>query len=247
MSLRHLVVIPTYNEKETVEKTVRTVMALEKPFEILIVDDNSPDGTSKIVETLQKEYPALHLIVRTGKNGLKAAYLAGFQWAFDRDYDTIFEMDCDLSHDPKELPSMSQLLSQNDCVVGSRYINGVRVSNWSMFRVLLSRGASLYTRLITWMPINDPTAGYVGYSKSAIDFILKNQHLIAMQGYGFQITLKYMLWKNGYTLTEHPITFREREMGESKMSGNIIWEAIFGVLKLRLSRRFSLRNTRALS
>jgi dolichol-phosphate mannosyltransferase len=231
-----VVVIPTYNEAANIQGIIHAVMDLPVPFDLLVVDDNSPDGTANIVQGLQATFPQLHLEVRQNKEGLGPAYIHGFKWAMDKGYNYIFEMDADFSHQPMELKTMIKILdSEADVVVGSRYINGVNVVNWPLSRVLLSYFASLYVQIITSMPIKDATAGFVGYKMS----VLKTINLDQMKfiGYAFQIELKYKAWVNGFKIKEHPIIFVNRVFGKSKMSGNIIWEAFFGVLFLRLNKK----------
>ncbi len=231
--MKSLVIIPTYNEIENIEAMIHAVHQLPTHFDLLIVDDNSPDGTAKKVNDLQKKYPkSVHLLVREKKSGLGTAYIAGFQWALHKKYDFIFEMDCDFSHPPESLPLLLDALKTRQCdvIIGSRYIKGVNVKNWPLKRVALSLGASIYVRVFTLMPIKDPTAGFIGYTKKA----LQTLHLEALtfQGYGFQIAMKFWLWKAGLTLKEIPILFTDRQLGKSKMSGSIVKEAVLGTLLL---------------
>ena len=232
-----LVIIPTYNEIENISKIINAVFNTDLSIDVLIVDDLSPDGTGEEVRKLMKIFSnSLFLETKLEKQGLGAAYVHGFRWALKRKYDYIFEMDADFSHQPMELKSMIKILdSEADVVVGSRYINGVNVVNWPLSRVLLSYFASLYVQIITSMPIKDATAGFVGYKMS----VLKTINLDQMKfiGYAFQIELKYKAWVNVFKIKEHPIIFVNRVFGKSKMSGNIIWEAFFGVLFLRLNKK----------
>ncbi|SMC81513.1 polyprenol monophosphomannose synthase [Moheibacter sediminis] len=232
-----LVIIPTYNELENVENIIRKVFALPADFHILIVDDSSPDGTGFIVRELQKEFPKLFLETRIEKDGLGKAYTHGFKWALDRSYQYIFEMDADLSHNPEDLPKLLQALENgNDVSVGSRYSHGVNVVNWPMTRVLLSFIASKYARFVTGLPVNDATAGFVGYKRIVLEKLDLNR--IKFKGYGFQIEMKYKSWKKGFKIIEVPIIFTNRVAGESKISANIMGEAVFGILMLRIRSIF---------
>ena len=231
-----LIIIPTYNEKENIRRLTSSILDIYSKADILIVDDNSPDGTGRIATELEKKEERINVLNREKKEGLGRAYIAGFRWALKKKYDYVFEMDADFSHQPMELKSMIKILdSEADVVVGSRYINGVNVVNWPLSRILLSYFASLYVQIITSMPIKDATAGFVGYKRS----VLKTINLDQMKfiGYAFQIELKYKAWVNGFKIKEHPIIFVNRVFGKSKMSGNIIWEAFFGVLFLRLNKK----------
>ena len=234
--MRKLVIIPTYNERENIAAMVAKVFSLEGYFHLLVIDDGSPDGTAEIVRTLQRTYPErLFLIERSGKLGLGTAYIAGFKWALERDYDAIFEMDCDFSHNPDDLLRLSAAMEQGaDVVIGSRYVSGVHVVNWPLMRLLMSYFASKYVRLITRMPVNDATAGFVGYRREVLQSI--NLDTIRMVGYGFQIEMKYTAWRLGFKIREVSIIFVDRVAGASKMSGGIFGEAFFGVLKLPLRR-----------
>lgn len=226
-------IIPTYNEKENIENVIHRVFHLNTPFDILIVDDSSPDGTHKIVKQLQKTHPQLHLEVRKEKQGLGKAYTHGFKWALKRNYQFIFEMDADLSHNPDDLPKLLEALRNgSDVAIGSRYSHGVNVVNWPMSRVLLSFIASKYARFVTRLPIHDATAGFVGYRRIVLETLdLEN---IKFKGYGFQIEMKYKAWKKKFKLIEIPIIFTNRVAGESKISANIMGEAVFGILMLRI-------------
>ena len=230
--LKKLVIIPTYNEKENIEKIISAVFALQQDFHVLVVDDSSPDGTGEIVRNLQQNYPNhLHLSVRKVKDGLGMAYIHGFKWALENQYDYIFEMDADFSHNPADLPRLFEACRKADMSVGSRYSKGVNVVNWPMGRVLLSYFASKYVRFILGIPVHDTTAGFVCFSRKVLEEIgLDN---VKLKGYGFQIEMKYRTYKKGFKIVEVPIIFTNRELGESKMNGGIIHEAVFGVLNLR--------------
>ena len=234
--MKKLVIIPTYNEKENAGAMIGKVFSLSEKFDILFIDDGSPDGTGEIIKRAQAEYPgSLHLIERSGKLGLGTAYITGFKWALEHGYDYIFEMDADFSHNPDDLARLYQeALEGNDLVVGSRYVTGVNVVNWPMKRVLISYYGSKYVRIVTGMPVRDVTAGFVCYSAG----LLRTMDLdaVRMKGYGFQIEMKYTAWKLGFKLKEIPIIFTERREGSSKMSGAIFREALFGVVGLRFRR-----------
>ena len=235
MSSKSLIIIPTYNERENVNAIIDAILNLDDDFNLLIVDDNSPDGTADIVRGLQNRYQGrLHLASRKGKLGLGTAYIFGFKWALKRDYNFIFEMDADFSHDPNDLPKLLKACSENnaDLAIGSRYSNGVNVVNWPMSRVLLSYFASKYVRLITRMPIHDTTAGFKCYRRSVLEAI--DFHKIRFTGYAFQIEMKFRSWKQGFKLQEVPVIFTDRKLGESKMSSGIIREAVFGVILLKI-------------
>ncbi|NLR93142.1 polyprenol monophosphomannose synthase [Flammeovirga agarivorans] len=236
----NLVITPTYNEIENVELIIRAVMDLDTPFDMLIVDDGSPDGTGAKVKELMEEFPnRLFLEERTEKNGLGTAYLHGFRWALDRDYQYIYEMDADFSHNPNDLPKLYQACKDygNDMSVGSRYKSGVNVVNWSMKRVLMSYFASKYVQFITGIPINDTTAGFKCYTNKVLQTIL-NKDKIHFVGYAFQIEMKFKTWKYGYKIEEVPIIFTDRTRGESKMSTKIFKEAFFGVISLKIRSMF---------
>ncbi len=235
MSSKSLIIIPTYNERENVNAIIDAILNLDDDFNLLIVDDNSPDGTADIVRGLQNRYQGkLHLESRKGKFGLGTAYIFGFKWALKRDYNFIFEMDADFSHDPNDLPKLLKACSEDnaDLAIGSRYSNGVNVVNWPMSRVLLSYFASKYVRLITRMPIHDTTAGFKCYRRSVLEAI--DFHKIRFTGYAFQIEMKFRSWKQGFKLQEVPVIFTDRKLGESKMSSGIIREAVFGVILLKI-------------
>lgn len=232
--IKSLVIIPTYNEKENAEKMVRKVFSLQTPFHLLIIDDNSPDGTAGIIKKLMPEFNGrLHLIEREGKLGLGTAYITGFKWALENGYDYIFEMDCDFSHDPDDLERLQQAaLNGADLAIGSRYISGINVINWPLGRVLMSYFASVYVRMVTGMRIMDTTAGFKCYRKEVLQAIDLDD--IRLKGYGFQIEMKFTTYKLGFNIVEVPIIFTDRREGTSKMSGGIFNEAMWGVLKMKL-------------
>jgi len=238
MASRNLVIIPTYNERENIEKMVRKVFSLSVPFSLLIVEDNSPDGTASIVRSLQKEFPEhLHMLERKGKLGLGTAYIAGFKWALENNYDLIFEMDCDFSHNPDDLEKLYDAVKRGaDVAIGSRYISGINVVNWPLGRVLMSYFASLYVRLVTGMKVMDTTAGFKCYQRKVLQTI--DFENIKLKGYGFQIEMKFTAWKHGFYIVEVPIVFTDRKEGASKMSGGIFNEALWGVLKMKISSFF---------
>lgn len=231
-----IVIIPTYNERENIELMLRTVMALPVEFDVLVVDDNSPDGTADIVRKLMQEFPnRIHLLLRKEKNGLGKAYIAGFQWALQKPYDYIFEMDCDFSHDPNDLIRLRDAcINGADIAIGSRYCKGGKVKNWPLSRILLSYFASLYVRLVLNFPIHDTTAGFKCYKKNVLQSIDFDK--IEFTGYAFQIEMKYTAFKLGFKLVEVPIVFKDREKGQSKMSIKIFKEALWGVLKMRFRK-----------
>ncbi len=232
-----LVIIPTYNEKENIEKIIRKVFSLEIFFEILVIDDGSPDGTADIVKQLQQEFPALHLEQRRGKLGLGTAYIHGFKWALQREYQYIFEMDADFSHHPKDLILLREAcLKGADVAIGSRYVRGVNVVNWPMSRVLMSYFASMYVRLITRIHIQDATAGFKCYRREVLATIPLDQ--IKFVGYAFQIEMKFTAIKYGFNVVEVPIIFTDRTEGVSKMSTRIFREAFFGVIQMKISSWF---------
>lgn len=238
-----IVIIPTYNEKENLEKMVRKVFSLEKSFHILIVDDGSPDGTANIVKALQKEFPnQLHLEERKGKLGLGTAYIHGFKWSLKRDYQFIFEMDCDFSHDPEDLIKLYNACTKDggDLAIGSRYIKGVNVVNWPMGRVLMSYYASAYVRFVTGMKIRDTTSGFKCYTRKVLETI--NLDKITFKGYAFQIEMKFKAFKFGFNIIEVPIIFTDRQEGTSKMSGGIFKEAVFGVIQMKMRSWFTKYN-----
>ena len=231
-----IIIIPTYNEKENIENIIRAVFGLEKFFHILIIEDNSPDGTADIVRKLQEEFPErLFMIERKGKLGLGTAYITGFKWAIEKKYDYIFEMDADFSHNPNDLPRLYQACSEQggDVSIGSRYISGVNVVNWPMGRVLMSYFASKYVRFITGIPVHDTTAGFVCYRRQVLEMIDLDH--IRFKGYAFQIEMKFTAYKCGFKIIEVPVIFINRELGTSKMNSSIFGEAIFGVIKLKVN------------
>lgn len=237
---KSVVIIPTYNEKENIEAIIRAVMALEDKFDILVIEDGSPDGTADIVKRLMAgDFKGrLHIIERTGKLGLGTAYITGFKWAIEQKYDFIFEMDADFSHDPKDVPRLLTEVRDNgyDVAIGSRYITGVNVVNWPMGRVLMSYYASKYVQFVTGIPVNDTTAGFKCYRRQVLETI--DLDAIRFKGYAFQIEMKFTAYKLGFKIKEVPVIFVNRELGTSKMSGGIFSEALFGVIKLRLASMF---------
>ena len=232
--MSNIVIIPTYKEKENIEAIIKAITDLPVSFDILIIDDNSPDGTAEIVRSLQSSFPNLHLIERPGKLGLGTAYITGFDWALSRNYKYIYEMDADFSHDPRDLVRLFNACEVGgaDLAIGSRYISGVNVVNWPLSRVLMSYMASIYVRVITGMRIMDTTAGFKCYRKEVLENI-KPGHIKSV-GYGFQIEMKFTTWKMGYKIVEVPIIFTDRKLGASKMTGGIFNEALWGVLRMKL-------------
>lgn len=229
-----LVIIPTYNEKENIAPMVHKVLGLPGGFHILVVDDGSPDGTAEIVKKLQLQYPgSLHLAQRSGKLGLGTAYIYGFKWALEKGYEYVFEMDADFSHDPEDLIRLYEACAQGgaDVSIGSRYVRGGSVVNWPWDRILISKGGAMYTRIITWMPVHDPTAGFICYTRRVLAALPLDD--VRFVGYAFQIEMKYRAWKKGFRLKEVPIRFTDRVAGTSKMSSGIINEAMKGVWKMR--------------
>lgn len=229
-----LVIVPTYNEIENIEKMIHAVFEQSPEFSLLIIEDGSPDGTAEKVKELQSKFPNLHMIERTGKLGLGTAYVTGFKWALEREYNFVFEMDCDFSHDPNDLPNLLRTAQESDLVIGSRYINGIRIINWPFKRLLLSYGASIYTRFITGITVLDTTGGFKCFTRKALESL--NLDNIISNGYSFQLELNYKIWAKGLNITEFPIVFTERRDGQSKMGGGIILEAVFAVWKLRLMK-----------
>ncbi len=231
---KNLVIIPTYNEIENIDKMVRTVFALPRPFDLLVVDDGSPDGTAEHVKKLQGEFPGLHLVERKGKLGLGTAYIHGFKWALGRDYEHIFEMDCDFSHNPADLVRLLEACEKGaDVAVGSRYCKGGKVHNWPLGRILMSYFASVYVRIILWLPVKDTTAGFKCYRRQVLETIELDK--IRFMGYAFQIEMKYRAYKKGFKIVEVPILFTDRVLGQSKMSTRIFKEAFLGVLQMRFA------------
>tara|TARA_Y100000748_G_C15489160_1_gene485839 strand:+ start:870 stop:1583 length:714 start_codon:yes stop_codon:yes gene_type:complete len=234
--MKILIVSPTYNERKNIQSLVEQVLSLNPDYHLLVIDDNSPDGTAIKIEELQKLFPNLHLENRPGKAGLGTAYLFGFQWALDNDFDVIVQIDADLSHNPKDIPRLVSNLKENDLVIGSRYVEGVSVVNWPIRRLILSYGANMYSRLITGMPIKDSTAGFKAWSSSLMKKIDLSK--VRSQGYSFQIEMHFRAWRVGASIKEEPIIFVDRTIGESKMSKKIMYEAIWMVWRLRIWKTF---------
>jgi len=232
-----LVISPTYNERKNVQSLIELILGKNSNFHLLIVDDNSPDGTADKVKELQADYPNLHLEERPGKAGLGTAYIFGFKWALEHEYDRIVQMDADLSHDPNDVPRLVKLLDDYDLIVGSRYIEGVSVVNWPIRRLILSYGANFYSRIITGMPIKDSTGGFKAWRRKVLTEIDLNA--VRSQGYSFQIEMNFRTWCKGFKIKEVPIIFIDRTIGESKMSKNIVYEAIFMVWRLRIWKLFN--------
>jgi len=236
--MSNIVIIPTYKESENIEALVKAISAQDVAFDILIVDDNSPDGTAAIVKNLQESFNNLHLIERPGKLGLGTAYMTGFKWALEKAYNYIYEMDADFSHDPADLVRLYNVCKNGDAdvAIGSRYISGVNVVNWPLSRVFMSYFASIYVRMITGMKIMDTTAGFKCYKREVLENI--NQYHIKSVGYSFQIEMKFIAWKLGYKIVEVPIIFTDRKLGSSKMTGGVFNEALWGVLRMKLRSWF---------
>ena len=234
-----LVIIPTYNEKENIERIIRKVFSFEKAFDILIVDDGSPDGTAQIAKSLQNEFKGLHIEERTGKLGLGTAYIHGFKWALKKNFDFIFEMDADFSHDPNDLLRLYDACKEknNDLAIGSRYTNGVNIVNWPMSRLLMSFFASKYVEFVTGLPVNDSTAGFICYKRSVLETI--NLDKIQFVGYAFQIEMKFKTWKSGFDIIEVPVVFTDRKEGYSKMDTSIFFEAFIGVIQMKIRSLFT--------
>ncbi|OJW83486.1 MAG: dolichyl-phosphate beta-D-mannosyltransferase [Bacteroidetes bacterium 46-16] len=232
-ALDKLVIIPTYNEKENIGKIIPAVLSLKGNFHVLIIDDGSPDGTAAIVKTMQATHPdRLFIVERKGKMGLGTAYIAGFKWGLEHNYEYIFEMDADFSHNPKDLERLYEACEQGaDVAVGSRYVKGGKVVNWPWDRIFISKGGAFYTKLITWMPVQDPTAGFICYRSRVLKAIPLDE--VRFIGYAFQIEMKYRAWKAGFKIKEVPITFVDRKEGVSKMTKGIVQEAMYGVWKMR--------------
>lgn len=229
-----LIIIPTYNEIDNIENMIRTLFGLYPTISLLIIEDGSPDGTASVVKRLMSEFPALSIIERKGKLGLGTAYITGFKWALEKKYQYIFEMDCDFSHDPKQVADLLSAALDHDLVIGSRYIGGIRIINWPFRRLLLSYMASIYTRAVTGIPVFDTTGGFKCFKRSAL--LSLNFEQIISNGYSFQLELNYKIWVKGLKIKEVPITFYERRDGQSKMGGGIIVEAVFAVFRLRLKK-----------
>ncbi|CAN5516646.1 polyprenol monophosphomannose synthase [soil metagenome] len=237
--MEKLVIIPTYNEKENIAGILHAVFSLQQGYHVLVIDDNSPDGTAAIVKELFAKYPSqLFLEERKGKQGLGTAYIHGFRWAVEKSYAFIFEMDADFSHNPADLEKLYEACKYDgaDLAIGSRYVPGGKIENWPLDRHIYSRGGSLYTRLITWMPVKDPTAGFMCYTKKVLETI--NLDAIRFVGYAFQIEMKFAAWKLGFKIKEVPIVFIDRQVGVSKMSKGILKEGVLGVLKIQWSSMF---------
>ncbi|MEO0092088.1 MAG: polyprenol monophosphomannose synthase [candidate division WOR-3 bacterium] len=233
-----LVIIPTYKEAENIERIINAVLKQSEELSVLVIDDNSPDKTAEIVEQIMKTNSRVHLIKRPGKLGLGTAYITGFKYMLQHDYDYCFEMDADFSHNPNDLPRFIELLDQYDLIIGSRYSDGISVIRWPMKRLLLSYFACLYARIVTGCPVRDLTSGFKCYKRRALEGI--NLDRIKSDGYGFQIEIDFMIWRKGFKIKEIPIVFEERRVGVSKMSKHIIWEAFLLVLRLRFERLLGL-------
>jgi dolichol-phosphate mannosyltransferase len=231
--VKAIVIVPTYNEADNIRELVPRILEQDPGMEILVVDDNSTDGTGTIVDELIQTEPRLHVLHRPGKMGLGTAYVDGFRYALERDYDFVFEMDADFSHDPDSLPAFLEAIQDADLVVGSRYLNGVTVVNWPLTRLILSYCANLYTRIITWMPLKDATGGFKCFRRTTLQKI--DLERVKSDGYGFQIELNFKVWRRGLRIKEIPILFVDRRVGISKMNKKIIWEAMWLVWKLRFS------------
>jgi dolichol-phosphate mannosyltransferase len=234
-----LVVVPTYNERENLPALAQRLLALPVPVDLLVVDDNSPDGTGKLADDLAAEHPAIHVLHRTVKGGLGRAYIAGFKWALERGYECVFELDGDFSHNPDDIPMFLEAARNADLVLGSRYLNGIRIVNWPLRRLMLSKSAANYVRIITGMPFTDPTGGYKCFSRRALEAIKLQE--INSNGYSFQIEMTHRLWRQGMRIVEVPIVFTERAQGHSKMSGHIIQEALIMVWRLWLQNKLRRR------
>jgi len=231
-----LIISPTYNEKKNISSHIENIFSIDENYHILIIDDNSPDGTANIVKELQLKYKNLFLEERPGKAGLGTAYKYGFNWALRRNYENIIQMDADLSHDPKEIKEMVRLLNNYDLVIGSRYIDGVSVVHWPIKRLILSYGANVYARIITGLPIKDSTGGFKAWKRKVLDSIDIND--VKSQGYSFQIEMNWRAWQKKFSIFEHPIIFADRTIGESKMSKKIMFEAIIVIWRMRIWKLF---------
>jgi dolichol-phosphate mannosyltransferase len=234
--MKTLIISPTYNERKNITILVEAIFGINPDYHLLIVDDNSPDGTADVVRALQKIYPNLFLEVRPGKAGLGTAYLFGFQWALDNAYERMVQIDADLSHDPNDVPKLLAGLDENDLVIGSRYCQGISVVNWPLRRLFLSYGANLYSRIVTGLPLMDSTGGFKAWSRKVLEAIDLND--VRSQGYSFQIEMNFRAWRKGFKIHEHSIIFVDRTIGESKMSKHIMYEAIWMVWRLRIWRFF---------
>ena len=237
-----LIIIPTYNEAENVEPIAQAVLAVSPDAEILFVDDNSPDGTGHLINAMVQNDERIHVLHRLEKDGLGRAYIAGFKWALERDYELIFEMDADFSHNPKDVPAMRKAAETADLAIGSRYIGGIRVINWPLHRLFLSRGAGFYVKLVTGLPLTDPTGGYKCFHRRVLQAIDLDK--VVSNGYSFQVELNHQAWRMGYNIVEVPIVFEERLSGQSKMSNKIIFEALWMVWRLLYSAKFKRHHPR---
>lgn len=235
-AMKTLIISPTYNEKKNIKALVAQVLNHNPDYHLLIIDDNSPDGTASAVKELQTEYTNLHLEERPGKAGLGTAYIYGFKWALERDYEAVVQMDADLSHDPGDVLRLVKQLEAHDLVIGSRYIHGVSVVNWPIRRLILSYGANLYSSIVTGMPLKDSTGGFKAWRREVLETVQLDQ--VRSQGYSFQIEMNFRTWRRGFTIIEEPIIFTDRTIGESKMSKTIMYEAIWMVWRLRIWKIF---------
>ena len=234
--MKTLIVTPTYNERNNIRELVSTLFELNPDFHILVVDDSSPDGTAEVVEKLQADCTNLHLLLRNEKTGLGAAYIAGFNYALERDYEVVVQMDADMSHDPKDVPFLIEAIENADLAIGSRYISGINVVNWPLQRLIISYGANIYTRLVTRLPVRDATGGFKCWRREALEAI--NLDGVRSQGYSFQIEMTYRAWLKGFRITEIPIIFVDRTVGESKMTHSIMLEAAVMIPRLRIWKLF---------
>ena len=230
--MKTLIVTPTYNERKNIHELISTLFELNPDFHILVVDDSSPDGTAEIVEELQADCANLHLLSRNEKTGLGSAYIAGFNYALERDYEAVVQMDADMSHDPKDVPLLIETIENADLAIGSRYISGINVVNWPLQRLIISYGANIYTRLVTRLPVRDATGGFKCWRREALEAI--NLDGVRSQGYSFQIEMTYRAWLKGFRITEIPIIFVDRTVGESKMTRSIMLEAAVMIPRLRI-------------
>ncbi len=237
--MKSLLIIPTYNEKDNIERIIAAVLPQSATLEVLVVDDGSPDGTGEIVAKLGAANPRIHLLRRAGKLGLGTAYIAGFKWGLARDYECFLEMDADFSHDPNEIPNLLRAIEENDLVLGSRYKDGIRVVNWPLSRLILSKGAAWYVRLITGLPVADPTGGFKCFRRAVLEAIELDS--VKSNGYAFQVEMTYKAWMQGFRIKEIPITFADRFAGQSKMSTGIVREALWIVWMLTRSHGYRRR------
>jgi dolichol-phosphate mannosyltransferase len=236
---RTLVVVPTYNERENLSPLVQRLLALPSPVDFLVVDDNSPDGTGKVADEWALKNPSIHVLHRTEKTGLGRAYIAGFKWALEHGYEFVFEMDGDFSHNPDDIPMFLEAAREADLVLGSRYMNGIRIINWPLSRLMLSKGAAKYVQLVTGMPFTDPTGGFKCFRRRALESI--DLDAVRSNGYSFQIEMTHKLWRQGKRIVEVPIIFTDRFQGHSKMSRRIMWEAVWMVLRLLAQNKMRRR------